>query len=76
MPKSTLHQLSLRNTQDCTTALRRWLAIDNNSAALMAHLRDAGRSAVAVRQRLTAELMCPVGTAQQLEPVEGRPEVQ
>ncbi|RZK95339.1 MAG: hypothetical protein EOP30_04505 [Rhodococcus sp. (in: high G+C Gram-positive bacteria)] len=30
---------SLRQVQDCATAMRRWLATDDNSAALMAHLR-------------------------------------
>ncbi|MDI9939140.1 hypothetical protein QM806_27510 [Rhodococcus sp. IEGM 1351] len=47
-------QALLREGQDCATALRRWLAIDSNSAALMAYLRGepVDRTWLATYQRL------------------------
>ncbi|TQC46658.1 hypothetical protein EEB14_24940 [Rhodococcus sp. WS4] len=59
-------QQLLREVQDCATAMRRWLATDNNSAALMAHLRHepVARTWLTTYQRLNRDLTRSIGDAQ------------
>ncbi|MDT2007109.1 hypothetical protein FXW78_25825 [Rhodococcus opacus] len=55
----------LRQVQDCVTAMRRWLAVDGNSAVLMAHLRAEPVDAawLSTYRRLHRDLARSVGTA-------------
>ncbi|QYB00699.1 hypothetical protein I1A62_02135 (plasmid) [Rhodococcus sp. USK10] len=59
----------LRRVQDCTTAMRRWLATGNNSAELMAYLRAQPVDSGWLRsyRRLHRDLERSVGDAHQLE---------
>ncbi|CAG7634840.1 hypothetical protein SIM91_43400 [Rhodococcus opacus] len=71
-------QQSLRQVQDCATAMRRWLATDANSVALMAHLRAEPVDAVwlSTYRRLHRDLARSVGTAHRRggpEPTEPTP---
>lgn len=62
MPNQSGHPNSLRQVQDCATAMRRWLAADDNSAALMAHLRaEPGRPGVVEHLPAPAPRTHPVG---------------
>jgi hypothetical protein len=72
MSDSTAEQQSLRQTQDCATALRRWLATGNNSAALMDYLNDepVDEQWLSTYRRLTDSLMLSVGAARLREGVE------
>ncbi|MCQ4119705.1 hypothetical protein [Rhodococcus tibetensis] len=65
MPNQSGHPQSLRQVQDCATAMRRWLATDDNSAALMAHLRAEPVDAawLSTYRRLHRDLTRAVGTA-------------
>ncbi|PQP19031.1 hypothetical protein [Rhodococcus opacus] len=59
------HRPSLRQVQDCVTEMRRWLATDDNSAVLMAHLRGApvDPAWLSTYRRLRRDLSRSVGTA-------------
>ncbi|WP_244373188.1 hypothetical protein [Rhodococcus sp. ZPP] len=65
MPNQSGHSQSLRQVPDCATAMRRWLATDDNSAALMAHLRAEPVDApwLSIYRRLYQDLIRSVGNA-------------
>lgn len=75
MPNRSGHPQSLRQVQDCATAMRRWLATDDNSAALMAHLRaePVDPAWLSTYRRLHRDLIRSVDTAHRTDAPEPAP---